>query len=233
MGFNIGGAISGAATGFMIGGPTGALIGGGIGGFAGGGGGGGGGITGVSTVVKLSPEGEALKKQLFDVIRTQKFPDKLASQLIGNALRIEGQKRRTREKALTATGPSPDVIRSNIGQVIGTGIGGIAEAGAGERAVFEARRGFERERFGNLQDIINIERQVPVFTQQAQFINEALEQQREAERGATLGLGAQVLGAVLPSINFGNIFGGAAGGSPVLGGGAGFNVPTTSGTFFA
>lgn len=38
MGFNIGGALSGALGGFLVGGPAGAVVGGGIGGFAGGGG---------------------------------------------------------------------------------------------------------------------------------------------------------------------------------------------------
>ncbi len=215
MGFDTSGAVSGAATGFAVAGPIGAVAGGIIGGTGRFGllgpkvGGDDGGIAGVSTDVKLSKEGEALKNKLFDVIQTRKFPSNLSSQLIGNALRIEGQKRRTREKALTTTSPSPDVIQSNIGQVIGTGIGGVAEAGAGPRAVFEGERELERERFGNLQNIINIERQVPAFVQQAQNINQLLEQNRQAERGAALGLGAQVAGAALSEINFGNIFGGA------------------------
>lgn len=207
MGFDIGSAISGAATGFLVGGPAGAVVGGAAGGFAGGGGSGGG-ISAVSTDVKLSAEGEALKNKLFETIRTQKFPAKLSSQLIGNALKIEQGKRRVREKALTITSPSPDVIQSNIGQVIGTGIGGVTEAGAGPRAVFEGQRQFERDRFGNLQNIINIERQVPAFVQQGQFINQLLEQQREAERGAALGLGTQIAGATLSQIDFSNIFGG-------------------------
>ena len=175
-----------------------------LGGFLGGGDGGS--IKGVSTVVKLGKEGEALKNKLFETIRTQKFPTKLSSQLIGNALKIEQGKRRVRAKALTTTSRSPDVIQSNIGQVIGTGIGGVAEAGAGERAVFEGKRQFERDRFGNLQNIINIERQVPAFVQQAQFTNQLLEQNREAERGAGLGLGAQVAGAAFSKVDFGNIF---------------------------
>lgn len=172
------------------------------GGLSGGGGG------SVSTTVKLSKEGEDLKNKLFETIRTQKFPAKLSSQLIGNALKTEQGKRRVREKALTTTSRSPDVVQSNIGQVIGTGIGGVAEAGAGERAVFEGQRQFERDRFGNLQNIVNIERQVPAFVQQAEFTNQLLEQQRQAERGAALGLGAQVAGAALSKIDFSNIFGG-------------------------
>ncbi len=170
-------------------------------------GGGGGSVSGVSTDVKLSKEGEDLKNKLFETIRTQKFPSKLSSQLIGNALKIEQGKSRIREKALTTTSRSPDVIQSNIGQVIGTGIGSIAEAGAGPRAVFEGKRQFERDRFGNLQNIINIERQVPAFVQQGQFINQLLEQQREAESGAFLGLGAQVLGSAFSKVDFSNIFG--------------------------
>ena len=169
-------------------------------------GGGGGGVSGVSTDIKLSKEGEDLKNKLFETIRTQKFPSKLSSQLIGNALKTEQGKRRIRDKALTATSRSPDVIQSNISQVIGTGIGSVAEAGAGPRAVFEGERQFERDRFGNLQNIINIERQVPAFVQQAQFTNQLLAQQREAERGAALGLGAQVAGAAFSNIDFSNIF---------------------------
>ncbi len=169
-------------------------------------GGGGGGVSGVSGNVKLSKEGEDLKNKLFETIRTQKFPAKLSSQLIGNALKAEQGKRRGREKALTTTSRSPDVVQSNIGQVIGTGIGSIAEAGAGPRAVFEGQRQFERDRFGNLQNIINIERQVPAFVQQAQFTNQLLEQQRQAERGAALGLGTQIAGAAFSNIDFSNIF---------------------------
>ncbi len=201
--FNTQGAVAGASTGFLIGGPAGAGIGALAGGFL---------IPKpesfkpVSTDIKLSAEGEALKNKLFETIRTQKFPAKLSSQLIGNALKTEQGKRRIREKALTTTSRSPDVIQSNIGQVIGTGIGGVAEAGAGERAVFGGKRQFERDRFGNLQNIINIERQVPAFVQQAQFTNQLLAQQRQAERGATLGLGAQVAGAALSGVNFSNIF---------------------------
>ena len=246
MGFDISGAASGAATGAAIGGPIGAVAGGIIGGTGrfgllgpkvGGDGGDGGGIAGVSTVVKLSKEGEALKTKLFDVIRTRKFPSKLSSQLIGNALKIEGQKRQVREKALTVTGPSPDVIRSNIGQVIGTGIGGVAEAGAGPRAVFGEQRGFERERFANLQNIINIERQVPAFVQQAEFINQLLAQQGEAERGAALGALSQIGGDVLSQLNFGDIFetvaafGSVQSAAPAPGGGAGFTTPTRFGGF--
>ncbi len=168
--------------------------------------GGGGGISGVSGNVQLSKEGEDLKNRLFETIRTQKFPSKLSSQLIGNALKAEQGKRRVREKALTTTSRSPDVVQSNIGQVIGTGIGSVAEAGAGPRAVFEGKRQFERDRFGNLQNIINIERQVPAFVQQAQFTNQLLEQNRQAERGAALGLGAQVAGSVFSNVDFSNIF---------------------------
>lgn len=166
-----------------------------------------------STVINLSREGEALKKQLFDVIRTQKFPATLSSQLIGNALKIEGQKKRVREKALTTTSPSSDVVRSNIGQVIGTGIGAVAEAGAGQRAVFKGEQEFERNRFANLQNILNIERQVPAFVQRGQFTNQLLAQQREAQRGAALGVGAQAIGAALSEADFNAIFGGG-GGSP-------------------
>ncbi len=168
---------------------------------------GGGGVSGVSGDVKLSREGEDLKNKLFETIRTQKFPSKLSSQLIGNALKLEQGKKRVRDKALTTTSRSPDVVQSNIGQVIGTGIGGVTEAGAGERAVFEGKRQFERDRFGNLQNIINIERQVPAFVQQAQFTNQLLEQNRKAERGAALGLGAQVAGTALSKVDFSNIFG--------------------------
>ena len=164
------------------------------------------GVKSVSTDIKLSKEGEDLKSQLFETIRTQKFPSKLSSQLIGNALKAEQGKRRVREKALTTTSRSPDVVQSNIGQVIGTGIGSVAEAGAGPRAVFEGKRQFERDRFGNLQNIINIERQVPAFVQQAQFTNQVLEQQRQAERGAALGLGAQFAGAAFSNVDFSNIF---------------------------
>lgn len=207
MGFNISGAISGAATGFVVGGPVGAVAGGAIGGFAGGGGGG---VQAVSTDIKLSKEGEELKGKLFETIQTGQFDPKLSSQLIGNALKIEQQKKRVREKALVATSPSPDVIQSNIGRVIGTGIGGITEAGAGPRAVFEGERGFERDRFANLQNIINIERQVPAFVQQGEFINQLLAQNREAERGASLGLGTQIGLGALSELNFGDIFGGVA-----------------------
>ncbi len=216
MGFDIGGAIVGAAKGFAVGGPGTALVGAGVGGVAGDilGRTGGSGISGVSTDVKLSKEGEDLKNKLFETIRTQKFPSKLSSQLIGNALKIEQGKRRSREKALTTTSRSPDVVQSNIGQVIGTGIGGVAEAGAGERAVFGGKRQFERDRFGNLQNIINIERQVPAFVQQAQFTNQLLEQQREAERGASLGLGVQVAGSILSKVDFSNIFAPSTAGTP-------------------
>lgn len=203
--FNTQGAVAGASTGFSIGGPVGAGIGALAGGFL---------IPKpepfkpVSTDIKLGKEGEALKNKLFETIRTQKFPAKLSSQLIGNALKAEQGKRRVREKALTTTSRSPDVVQSNIGQVIGTGIGSVTEAGEGPRAVFEGKRQFERDRFGNLQNIINIERQVPAFVQQAQFTNQLLEQQRQAERGAALGLGAQVAGAAFSNVDFSNIFGG-------------------------
>ena len=176
---------------------------------------GGGGVSGVSGNIQLSKEGEDLKNKLFETIRTQKFPAKLSSQLIGNALKAEQGKRRIRDKALTTTSRSPDVIQSNIGQVIGTGIGSVAEAGGGERAVFEGKRQFERDRFGNLQNIINIERQVPAFVQQAQFTNQLLEQQRQAERGAALGLGAQVAGAAFSKVDFSNIFSPSITGTPL------------------
>ncbi len=191
--------------------------------------GGGGGGT-VNLTVPLSKEGEALKNKLFETIRTQKFPAKLSSQLIGNALKTEQGKRRVREKSLTTTSRSPDVVQSNIGQVIGTGIGGVAEAGGGERAVFEGKRQFERDRFGNLQNIINIERQVPAFVQQAQFTNQLLEQNRQAERGAALGLGAQITGAALSKIDFSNIFTNQA---PFSGVSPGFTSPTQFGTLLA
>ena len=232
MGISFGGAVGGAGVGFLVGGPVGAVVGGVAGGLLGPKGGG---VSGVSTTVKLSKEGEALKNKLFETIRTQKFPAKLSSQLIGNALKTEQGKRRVREKALTTTSRSPDVIQSNIGQVIGTGIGSVAEAGAGERAVFGGKRQFERDRFGNLQNIINIERQVPAFVQQAQFTNQLLAQQRQAERGAALGLGAQVAGAAFSNIDFSNIFGG--GGSfeapgPSTPGSSTFTSGGSSTTFF-
>ncbi len=189
-----------------------------------------GGVKSVSTDIKLSKEGEDLKSQLFETIRTQKFPSKLSSQLIGNALKTEQGKRRVREKALTTTSRSPDVVQSNIGQVIGTGIGSVAEAGAGERAVFGGKRQFERDRFGNLQNILNIERQVPAFVQQGQFTNQLLAQQRRAESGAALGLGAQFAGAAFSNVDFSNIFGGGGG---QVGQGTTFQIGTPSPSIFA
>lgn len=232
MGFDIGGAISGAATGFLSGGPTGAAIGAAGGGFAGGGGGGGGGVTPIGLPkldlikkIKLSKSGRQLRKQVFTEIREGKFSTELSSALIGNELRAAGERQRGREKSLVASGSSPDVVRSNIGQVIGTGIGRVSEAGEGQRQVFEAERGFERNRFAGLSDIVGLERQKQTFQQevqgfeqagesliaQATLINKQQERQAGAESGALLGLGAQLGGAALSKVDFSNIFAGGGG----------------------
>jgi hypothetical protein len=138
----------------------------------------------------LTPAGKKLEKGLFESIKTDLFPENLASRFIGDAKKLAGAQRRQTERATAGAG-----FRSPENVVTGAGARGIlaqsaqrlGTAGTGFRAAGQAKRQFAINRLGNLQNFINLQSSTPLLRAQAGLIKGEQKQAAGAQKGALLG----------------------------------------------
>lgn len=148
--------------------------------------------------IKLTGKGKELETKLYESIKTQMFPENLASKYLGQAKRMLEEGQRISRKMLTAgTVSGPDkVISGNVARAFLTetqeGLKGVQE---GPRQAGQMRRQFSLNRLGKLQNFINLQLQTPVMRAESELISRELGQYRGAQRGAALGAIAQLLAA--------------------------------------
>lgn len=144
--------------------------------------------------IKLSPEGEKLEKALFGKIKTQYetglMPKNLASIYIGKIKRQVAPSARIPRGVL-----SGDRVRTGrqVGQIVGEA-GQRMEGEVAPAKFMAAKRQEEMiSAITNLQNIMNIERQVPILKAQAGFTGGLLSRMGGAAKGQALGDVAQYL----------------------------------------
>jgi len=140
-----------------------------------------------SAKIPLTAAGKKLETSLYKSIKTELFPENLASRFIGQAKKIEQARRRVSGRLFqgaTATGPdraiSGDVARAFLTETRERYKG----AQEGPRQLSEAKRKFALNRLTKLQNFINLQTQTPVLRAEADLINQELAQMRGAQRGA-------------------------------------------------
>lgn len=163
-----------------------------------------------SAKIELTAEGKKLETGLYESIKSELFPENLASRFIGQAKKaVQVQQRASKRMIQGATGgftggggggfggggASGDwQISGNVARAFLTqtqaGLKGVQE---GPRQVGEAKRTFALNRMAKLQNFMNLQEQVPVLRAEAELINQELAQYRGAQRGAALGGIAQLL----------------------------------------
>lgn len=142
----------------------------------------------------LTPAGKKLEKTLFETIKSDLFPENLASRFIGNAKKLAGARRRQFQKVSAGAGfTSPEnIVSGDIGRgFLKETATRLGEAGVGARAAGGAKRGFAIKRLGSLQNFINLQSGTPILRAQAGLIKGEQKQAEGAQKGALLGSLAQ------------------------------------------
>ena len=138
----------------------------------------------------LTPEGKKLEKTLFETIKTDLFPENLASRFIGDAKKLVGARRR-QVRGISAgvgfRGPE-SIVTGEAGRgLLGETATKLGEAGVGARRAGTAKREFAINRLGNLQRFINLQSGTPILRAQAGLIKGEQKQAAGAQEGAILG----------------------------------------------
>lgn len=142
-----------------------------------------------------STEGKGLFSALHASVMEKNFPKNLASRYIGDALKIERQRRKAFEKSLSkAAVTSPGrVVTGNVTRgLLGETATRLRNAPAGYRAAGQAEKSYEINRLSNMQNIINLESNKPLALATASLLKKETEQAESAQRGAALGSLAQL-----------------------------------------
>lgn len=146
-----------------------------------------------SAKINLTPAGKELEKKLFGVIKDQHkgslFPDNLAAVYAGREKRAEGERARSARAGLQAAFASPDGARGNRGlaALITEGrarIGGLTAPAAKAAAM---RSDSAMGGLTNLQNLMNIELQVPLLKAAAEFDRARHNALRKAAQGQMFG----------------------------------------------
>lgn len=148
-----------------------------------------------SAKIELTERGKQLETSLYKSIKSELFPENLASRFIGDAKKIEQSRRRIARRGFAGAGyRGPDtVVGGNVARGFlsetATRLGG---AGAGARKAGESRRTFELNRLTKLQNFMNLQMQTPVLRAEADIFGKEQEQYEAAQRGSALGGLAQL-----------------------------------------
>ena len=151
--------------------------------------------TAPSGKIELTEKGKQLETSLYESIKSNLFPENLASRFIGDARKFEQSRRRASERSFAGAGyrGPENVVSGNVARGMlsetATRLGG---AGAGERKAGEARRTFELNRFADMQNFMNLQTQTPVLRAQADIFGKEQAQYEAAQRGSALGGLAQL-----------------------------------------
>ncbi len=138
----------------------------------------------------LTPEGEKLEKALFTSIKSELFPENLASRFVGDAKKLAGARRRQAQKATAGAGfrDPESVVSGDVGRgFLRESATRLGEAGLGARRAGGAKREFTINRLGKLQNFINLQSGTPILRAQAGLIKGEQQQAAGAQEGALLG----------------------------------------------
>ena len=142
----------------------------------------------------LTPAGEKLEKGLFTSIKSELFPENLASRFVGDAKKLAGARRRHAQKTTAGAGfrGPENVVAGEVGRgILGESATRLGEAGVGARRAGGAKRDFAINRLGKLQNFINLQSGTPILRAQAGLIKGEQKQAAGAQEGALLGTLAQ------------------------------------------
>lgn len=142
----------------------------------------------------LTPAGKKLEKGLFTSIKSELFPENLASRFIGDAKKLAGARRKQFQKISAGAGfrGPENIVSGDVGRgILGETATRIGEAGIGARKAGGAKREFAISRLGKLQNFINLQSGTPILRAQAGLIKGEQKQAAGAQKGAILGSLAQ------------------------------------------
>jgi hypothetical protein len=147
-----------------------------------------------SAKIEMTPGGKRLETSLYESLKTDLFPENLASKFIGDAKKmLQARKKIATRGIVSPTGPE-DVVSGDIAKsILAETSTRFAGAPTGPRKVGQAKRAFSIERLGKLQKFINLQAQAPILQAQADLISKEIEQSRGARKGAKIGSIAQML----------------------------------------
>lgn len=148
-----------------------------------------------SAKIELTKRGKELETSLYKSIKSELFPENLASRFIGDAKKIEQSRRRISERGFAGAGyRGPDTaVGGNVARgFLSETATRLGAAGAGARKAGESRRTFALNRLAKLQNFMNIQMQTPVLRAEADIFGREQEQYEAAQRGSALGGLAQL-----------------------------------------
>ena len=137
--------------------------------------------------INLSPEGAKLEKQLFKSIKKDVYPESLAHRHLGAAKKVaQARQRQTTElmKGLSA--------RKRLGALGAEGVMRMRESTSPFAEVAQSRMSWQKQKWQNMYDFMNMQRQTPIMAAQGQMYNEKLRRMAGARKGAALGGLAQL-----------------------------------------
>jgi len=145
--------------------------------------------------ITLTKKGKELETSLYKSIKSELFPENLASRFIGDAKKIEQSRRRMSEKGFAGAGfrGPRSVVSGNVARgYLSETAARLGGAGAGVRKAGESRRTFALNRLAKLQNFMNLQMQTPVLRAEADIFGKEQEQYEAAQRGSALGGLAQL-----------------------------------------
>ena len=151
--------------------------------------------TAPSGKIRLTKKGKELETSLYKSIKSELFPENLASRFIGDAKKIEQSKRRIAEKRFAGAGfrGRDSVVSGNVARgFLSETAARLGGAGAGVRKAGESRRTFDLNRLAKLQNFMNLQMQTPVLRAEADIFGKEQTQYEAAQRGSALGGLAQL-----------------------------------------
>jgi len=148
--------------------------------------------------VNLSAGGKKLEANIFNAIQNNGIPFNLASRYIGQAKKIAQTRNRANRNVLSkyAAGNVSGVTSGRgLTALLASSSQRLAGAGAGETALYNARRGQYANTQGNLLSFRNQQLQTPILAAQNQAASREYDQLIGARKGAALGSLAELAGA--------------------------------------
>ena len=169
------------------------LLGAGTGLYSALGGGSSGGFSPASSI-SMTPRGKELESSLYKSLKTDLFPENLASKFLGDAKKMAQARKRISSSALASTTGPESAVSGNVARgLLAETSARFGDASAGERKVGQEKRAFSLERLNKLQNFINLQSGSTVMQAQADLIRDEQQQLSGARTGAGIGSIAQLL----------------------------------------
>ena len=151
-----------------------------------------------TSAISMTPGGKKLEGALYKSVKTDLFPENLASKFLGDAKKMAQARKRVSTRAITSaatTGPE-SVVTGDIGKgLLAETSMRFGEAPAGQRKAYQSKRAFGLEQLNKLQNFINMQSGSAVLQAQADLIRGEVGQAQGARQGAAIGSIAQLTAA--------------------------------------